>query len=48
MLCCRREVDAVVLPYLNRARLSYAARAFCSTGGCCAARSAFCKTAIPR
>jgi hypothetical protein len=48
VLCCRREVDAVVLPYLNRARLSYAAHAFCSTGGCCAARSAFCKTAIPR
>ncbi len=29
---CRREVDSVVLPYLNRARLSYAARAFLSTG----------------
>jgi hypothetical protein len=28
----RREVDSVVLPYLNRARLSYAARSFLSTG----------------
>lgn len=32
-LClCRREVDSVVLPYLNRARLSYTARSFLSTG----------------
>lgn len=29
---CRREVDSVVLPYLNRARLSYTTRAFYSTG----------------
>ena len=29
---CRREVDSVVLPYLNRARLSYAARAFLTSG----------------
>jgi hypothetical protein len=29
---CRREVDSVVLPYLNRARLSYAARAFFTSG----------------
>lgn len=36
-LClCRREVDSVVLPYLNRARLSYTARAFLSTGACSA------------
>lgn len=30
---CRVEVDTVILPYLNRARLSYVARSFCQTGG---------------
>lgn len=34
LLASRREVDSVVLPYLNRARLSYAARRFLATGRC--------------
>lgn len=34
LVASRREVDSVVLPYLNRARLSYAARRFCDTGAC--------------
>ncbi|EFN54059.1 hypothetical protein CHLNCDRAFT_8919, partial [Chlorella variabilis] len=32
LIASRREVDSVVLPYLNRARLSYTTRAFYSTG----------------
>eukprot|EP00887_Chlorella_sp_A99_P004989 scaffold4.g4989.t1 len=32
LVSSRFEVDSVVLPYLNRARLSYAARCFCDTG----------------
>lgn len=32
LVASRREVDSVELPYLNRARLSYAARKFLSTG----------------
>ncbi|PSC70770.1 histidine-tRNA cytoplasmic isoform B [Micractinium conductrix] len=32
LLASRQEVDTVILPYLNRARLSYAARTFCATG----------------
>ena len=34
LVSSRLEVDSVVLPYLNRARLSYAACQFCHTGGC--------------
>lgn len=32
-MASRREVDSVELPYFNRARLSYAARKFLSSGG---------------
>jgi hypothetical protein len=32
LLASRREVDSVVLPYLNRARLSYTARRFLASG----------------
>lgn len=32
LLASRKEVDSVELPYLNRARLSYAARTFLHTG----------------
>ena len=33
LIASRREVDSVVLPYLNRARLSYACRGFLESGG---------------
>jgi hypothetical protein len=39
LLASRREVDSVVLPYLNRARLSYVARAFWNTGPCWSAQA---------
>ncbi|KAL4451307.1 hypothetical protein ABPG77_009379 [Micractinium sp. CCAP 211/92] len=32
IIASRVEVDTVILPYLNRARLSYVARSFCQTG----------------
>lgn len=35
----RVEVDTVILPYLNRARLSYVARSFCQTGAPAGRRS---------